>query len=157
MLLSNIAGDISTTRTLGEFDPSSYDTSADDVSDIVLVGAGILGGAIGFFGGGAIGAASCDWSTREASCIAPTLVTAAIGESILLPLFVHLANRRRGKLTSALLASVSITAASVGATVETGQPVILIPIPVLQLIGSVWIEERAHTAAKIAMAVPHRL
>ena len=78
-MLSNTAG--FTRRLSDKYDRSFGNAWEGDTTNTVLIGGGILGGAIGLFAGGAIGVASCDWSTKEASCIVPALVAATIGES----------------------------------------------------------------------------
>ena len=110
---------------------------------VPMVLAGLLGGTIGIFAGGLIGAATCDWSIKEAGCIEPSAYGAIIGASILMPLGVHLANWQRWRLLPfllSLLAVGGIAAAGLAVlVVDEGQEWVLLAIPVLQLIACVGI------------------
>ncbi len=68
------------------------------------------------------------------------VVGAPIGESLLLPVGVHLANGRRGNLPLSLLASVGIAGAGIFAAVTAEDPYVLLSIPILQLAACTAIE-----------------
>lgn len=112
-------------------------------STVTLLGGGLLGGAAGFFGGGLGGAAiACEEDdTSEGFCaIGGFVIGAAIGESALIPLGVHLANRRRENYGLALLASAAIAGAGLAVAIPQGEGAWLIPVPIAQLVSSIAIE-----------------
>ena len=106
---------------------------------------GLLGGAVGFFGGGFAGALINDDedSEDELEAVEGFAVGAVIGETLLLPLGVNIANYRQGSYGLSLLAATAITAVGLAfATSGEDELEYLIPVPVLQLISSVIIEKR---------------
>jgi hypothetical protein len=73
-------------------------------------------------------------------------IGAGLGEATLLPLGVHLADRRRGSYPRMLLASLAIAGAGVGLVAATdghGARPILISSALLQLVASIAIERRS--------------
>ena len=108
-----------------------------------LVGAGLLTGTIGFFAGGFLGAeidkaGSDDY--EEWNGLYGFVVGAPIGESLLLPVGVHLANGRRGNFPLSLLASVGIAGAGIFVAIAAEEPYVLLAIPILQLAACTAIE-----------------
>lgn len=139
--------------------PRSYAAAADvpaaraaadlDVGTAArLSGAGILGGAVGFFGGAYLGAwiaDSRDDGLDDLDAIHGALIGATLGESTLLPVGVHLANGRRGNLWLSTLASVGLAVGGVG-LMEAAHwdapavPVIAVAVPLAQLATTIAIE-----------------
>ncbi|MBA2565773.1 MAG: hypothetical protein H0V09_10170 [Gemmatimonadetes bacterium] len=72
---------------------------------------------------------------------------AAVGESVLLPLGVHVANGRQGNFGLELLASLGIGAAGVGLAVATDNGLPLIPVVPAQLLASIAIERGTSPAS----------
>jgi hypothetical protein len=105
--------------------------------------AGLLAGTIGFFGGGFVGAgidkASSD-GYEEWDGLYGFVVGAPIGESLLLPVGVHLANGRRGNLPLSVLASVGIAGTGIALAASAGDAKILVAIPIAQLLACTAIE-----------------
>jgi hypothetical protein len=115
------------------------------VSDGRMILGGLLGGAIGFFGGGFAGAVinDTDDSEDDLAALAGFALGAVIGETLTLPLGVHVANRRQGNYGLSLLASAAITGVGIAlATSGDDRLEYLIPVPVLQLFSSILIEKR---------------
>jgi len=115
------------------------------VSEGRMILGGLLGGAIGFFGGGFAGALINDDQDGEdeLEVVEGFAVGAVIGETLLLPLGVNIANYRQGSYSLSLLAATAITAVGLAfATSGEDELEFLIPVPVLQLISSVMIEKR---------------
>ncbi|HEV2733337.1 MAG TPA: hypothetical protein VGV85_00815 [Longimicrobiaceae bacterium] len=121
------------------------------VSDATLSLGGIAGGALGFFGGGLLGygvetgLAGCE---GEWCGFAGTIFGAAIGEVVMLPLGVHLANRSRGSYAPSLGMSLAVglgglvLASAAGASV----PLVVPAIPAAQILAAIAVERR--TAAR---------
>ena len=112
-----------------------------------LAGAGILGGAIGLFGGAYLGAAIAH-NENCAECLdelGGALVGGTLGEGLLLPLGVHLANGRRGSYWTSALVSVGLAAVGAG-LMEAAHwdppavPIIAVAVPVAQIATSIAIE-----------------
>lgn len=105
---------------------------------------GLAMGAIGFFGGGFAGALlfqSEEDDPDGLDALERFAIGAVIGETALLPLGVHIANKRQGNLFPAILASAAITGASLAiATSGEDQIELLIPVPLVQLVASIAIE-----------------
>jgi hypothetical protein len=119
--------------------------NAGGLSRPVLGGlaAGALGAGLGFLGGLAAYSA-CE---GDEVCLLPALAGAIIGETLALPLGVHLAEGRRGSYPLGALASAGITAAGLGAMSlvgNSGAPAqgIAVMIPVAQLVASIAVERR---------------
>jgi hypothetical protein len=108
---------------------------------------GILGGVVGFAGGAVIGlyADDCYKHGGESSlfCNFDTgLVVGSATGAVLLATGVHLGNGRHGQFKSDLLVSVLIGGVGLGAALGAKSPVILFSVPVVQLIGTVYMERR---------------
>ena len=104
---------------------------------------GVVGGAVGLVGGGLIGAAIESRDCEGDFCgLGGFIVGGMLGESVLLPLGVHLANDRRGDFGKAALISAGIAAAGILIISQTDQGIVLYAIPVAQLITSIRIERR---------------
>jgi hypothetical protein len=105
----------------------------------LLAMGGVLGGAAGLVGGAWVGE-----HFTEDQCDDCGLVGAAYGAvagvSAGLPLGVHVANGRRGRLLPSLAASFAIAGAGLGAAALTNTYEIMVPVPALQLISSILIE-----------------
>ncbi len=111
-------------------------------------GAGILGGAVGLFGGAYLGAWIGDTQgdgIDDLDSVVGALIGAAIGESTLLPLGVHVANRGRGSYWKSTLVSVGLAAGGVG-LLEAAHwdapavPIIAVAVPLAQLGAAIAIE-----------------
>lgn len=129
--------DVALNRWDNEFD---FQTEA---APEALAGAGLLAGSIGFFAGGFIGAAIDEAGSdgyEEWDGVAGFILGAPIGESLLLPVGVHLANGRRGNFPLSLLASVAITGAGIFVAATAEEPYVLLSIPILQLAACTAIE-----------------
>ncbi|CAN5774388.1 hypothetical protein BH23GEM9_BH23GEM9_25560 [soil metagenome] len=115
-----------------------------------LLAGGVLGGGAGLAAGGliglVIGANHCLDEGNPDSCHAMEGVVygGTAGMTLSIPLGVHLANGREGRLAPSLLASAVIAGAGALAIVQTDSDAVLvgavISVPVLQLISSVLIE-----------------
>lgn len=117
-----------------------------DVPTINLVAGGVAGGAVGFFAVGIAGAlvvsALSDNQGDGYEALGGFAIGALVGESLFLPLGVHLANRRQGDYGLSLLVSTGIAALGLGLTgaMEDMGIVFLPAIPVAQLITSISLE-----------------
>lgn len=105
----------------------------------LLVVGGIVGGAVGVFGGGLIGALLTG-NDCEDCAIYGAVYGGAAGGSALLPLGVHVANRERGNLGLSLLSSLAIGGVGLAIALEANEAAVLIPVPVLQIVSSILIE-----------------
>lgn len=110
---------------------------------------GLLGGGIGLVVGGLGGTVITDDrssdSSDDLSFLSGMVVGGTIGESLMLPLGVHLGNKRRGQLMPAMLASLAIGAGGVVLAIATEDQaplpgVILALTPIAQLVTSIAIE-----------------
>ena len=114
------------------------------VSNLIL--GGLIGGAVGFFAGGYAGAIlndSDNGDPDELDALTGFVVGAIIGETVTLPLGVHLANKRRGNFGQSLLASAAATAVGLFiATRGEDHPEAVIPFTIVQLGASVIIEQK---------------
>ena len=129
---------------------SQYTSASPMPPLFVIIFGGIIGGAIGFFAGGFVGAATCDWNTKEAGCLEPAIYGAIIGNSILMAISVQLTSRRRSSFTVFLLTLVAvcgIAAAGLIVAFATGLGGSSIAVPIVQLISCVAI----HRAALISI------
>ena len=104
----------------------------------ILVGGGIVGGAAGLVGGYL--ATPEAWRGSE---YAPTgaIIGAVLGEALLLPLGVHLANEGRGDYRRSALISVGIAGAGLLLAVPT-LGISLLAVPPIQLFQSIQAERR---------------
>ncbi len=115
---------------------------------INLVVGGLAGGAVGLFAFGFAGALIADSQARDGGdgyeALGGFVLGAVVGESVILPLGVHIANRRQGDYALSLLASAGIAAVGVGLTaaMEDMAIVFLPAIPIAQLITSITIERK---------------
>jgi hypothetical protein len=123
-------------------------TQAVRIPTINLAGGGLAGGALGFFAFGLAGAYIADSQGPEGNegfaALGGFVIGSVIGESVLLPLGVHIANRRQGDYGTALLASAGIAAVGIGLTslMEDMAIVFLPAVPIGQLISSIAIERK---------------
>lgn len=106
---------------------------------------GLLGGSVGFWSGlfiaGNIAEENCD--NEDINCLLTSILAgAAIGESVLMPVGIHLGNGRRGNLPLGLLASAGIAGLGIAATAATAEPAFLVSAAVGQLVVGVWVERR---------------
>ena len=108
-------------------------------SPILLGLGGIAGGAVGVMAGGWVGG-----KAREGVCedcaLSGLLYGAVVGGSAALPVGVHLANGRRGRLGPSLLASLALGGAGLGAAALTNEYGMLLAVPVAQLVSAIAIE-----------------
>jgi hypothetical protein len=108
-------------------------------SPFILGLGGIAGAAVGVMAGGWVGG-----KAREGVCedcaLGGLLYGAVAGESAALPVGVHLANGRRGRLGPSLLASLALGGAGLGAAALTNEYGILLAVPVAQLVSAIAIE-----------------
>ncbi len=122
---------------------SNYRQSSP-VADPIAVG--LLMGTIGFFGGALVGyeidKITSDYE-GEWDGFDGVLIGAPIGESLLLPVGVHLANGRRGNLPLAMLASIGIAGTGIALAASADNANILVAIPIAQLIACFAIERSA--------------
>jgi hypothetical protein len=121
---------------------------------VQLVLGGIAGGALGLYAGAYVGYAVEEtgvradlWGRSSEYVPAGALLGAIAGETLLLPLGVHLANGRQGKYWSSALLSAGVTAAGLLLAVPTAG-ISLLVIPVGQLYTSVR-NERATAQAVV--------
>lgn len=115
-------------------------------STAALVGGGLAGGAVGAVAGFYLGAlmASGD-DGDDLDFLSGAVAGAVIGEGLLLPLGVHLANRQAGSYTTSALVSLGLAAAGLAALEAVhydppGAPIVLIVVPVAQIAASIAIE-----------------
>lgn len=121
------------------------------VSNATLSLGGIAGGALGFFGGGVLG---YNVETGLAGCegewcgFAGILFGAAIGEVVMLPLGVHLANYSRGSYAPSLGMSLGVGLGGLLLASVAGEAAtLLVPaIPAAQILAAIAVERR--TAAR---------
>jgi hypothetical protein len=118
----------------------TFDTGRGNVGGMILGGVAL--GAAGLFGGALVGDRFQRFPCED--CIEGAFYGALAGESLAIPLGVHLADRRRGNLAPALAASLGIGALGLGAAALTDEWGILLAIPVVQVAASIGIER--HTA-----------
>ncbi len=118
-------------------------SSSGGASVVGMTAGGLLGGAVGFAGGALIGAtlgggnAICG---DDACGLEEAAYGAIAGQSILLPLGVHIAHGRRGNYGFSLITSVVIGAAGIVVVDATNDGAPFIAVPVLQLVSSILIE-----------------
>ena len=101
-----------------------------------LLGA-LVGGVLGFIGGGLVAAATCDWTMKEAGCIQPSVTGAIIGSSVLIPAGLILARRPPVPMPLLLGTLLAVGAAASGGLTlafATGQPSFIVAVPLVQLL-----------------------
>lgn len=127
---------------LGWVSPSA----AESRSAPVLSVGGLLGGAVGVVGGFYVGALlASDDDGDDLDVLSGGVAGATIGEGLLLPLGVHLANGSRGSYATSALASLGLAAAGLLALEAVhydppGAPIVLIAVPIAQIATSIAIE-----------------
>jgi hypothetical protein len=99
---------------------------------------GVALGAAGLFGGALVGDRFQRYPCED--CIEGAFYGALAGTSLAIPVGVHLANHRRGKLGPAIAASLGIGALGLGAAAITDEWGVLLAIPVVQIGVSIGIE-----------------
>ena len=113
-----------------------------------MIFGGLVGGAIGFFAFGFAGALIADSQASDDSegfeALGGFVIGAIIGESVLLPLGVHIADKRRGDFATELLVSAGIAAVGIGLTgaMEDLAVVFLPAVPIAQLAATIAIERK---------------
>ncbi|HEX7240660.1 MAG TPA: hypothetical protein VF263_10360 [Longimicrobiaceae bacterium] len=134
---------------LAQAAPGAAWTDAREGGDLPLLAAsGLVAGAAGALGGALAGlVASCTGREDEnESCYLNSwLWGAAIGESLAMPVGVHLANGRRGSLGLSLLASAGLGALGLALLEEThydppGAVLVSTAIPLAQLAATIAVE-----------------
>jgi hypothetical protein len=119
---------------------------ADSRSAPVLAAGGLIGGAVGVVGGFYVGAVlASDEDTEDLDFLSGGVAGAAIGEGLLLPLGVHIANGSRGSYATSALLSVGLAAAGLLALEAAHydpptSPIVLIAVPIAQIATSIAIE-----------------
>lgn len=114
-----------------------------EAGTVGLVLAGLTGGTLGFFGGLYLGSAIGGGNRicgDDACGLEEAAYGAVIGESVLLPLGIHLANHSRGNYGLSLLASAGIAAVGIAAISATDDASPLIAVPIAQIVSSILIE-----------------
>jgi hypothetical protein len=117
----------------------SVGTERQGASTAALLAAGIAGGAVGLVGGAYLGAA-LDHGGSEYLPVG-AVIGGLAGETLLLPLAVHLANGRRGNLLNGTLLSVAAMGAGILFAAPTGAASML-AVPPVQLYLSITEEQR---------------
>ncbi|MFH1843777.1 MAG: hypothetical protein ABIF77_11295 [bacterium] len=131
---------VANAQTGGAVDPHDGEGST-----LGMLGAGILGGTVGFLAGALWGieAADCpDCPSSDCWCgIGEAFWGGLAGEAFLLPTGIHLANRSRGDYGRLVLTSAGIAAVGAGLAIggayllDNGNTLVLLPlIPVVQLL-----------------------
>lgn len=128
--------------------PSAADSwsVAESRSMPILAAGGLAGGAVGAVGGFYVGAVlASDDDDDDLEFLSGGVAVATIGEGLLLPLGVHIANGSRGSYGKSALVSLGIAAAGLLALQAVhydppGAPIVLVAVPVAQLATSIAIE-----------------
>lgn len=110
-----------------------------ETSPALLAAGGVLGGAVGVFGGALAGAYLTGNSCEDCALLGAAYGAVA-GGSALLPLGVHLANGRRGNFGATLLASLATGVVGLGVSQAANSAEVMLAVPVLQIVSSVLIE-----------------
>ena len=124
----------------------SFQESPEGRSAPALVAGGLAGGAVGVVAGFYIGALlASDDDNDDLDFLSGGVAGAAIGEGLLLPLGVHLANRPSGSYATSALFSLGLAAAGLLALEAVhydrpGAPIVLVAIPVAQIATSIAVE-----------------
>jgi hypothetical protein len=126
-------------------DPARLPDTARRRDTAALAFAGLLGGAAGLVAGGLIGA-RFQGSPCEDCYFAP-FAGAVLGESLAIPLAIHLADGRRGQAAPGMVASLAIVAGGLVAAGQLDRAELLLAIPVLQIAAAVASER--HTAGRV--------
>jgi hypothetical protein len=124
---------------------------AEGRATAALLAGGLAGGVAGLLIGGAtaagLGTLGCTEGCGE-SGLYWALLGAAVGETLSLPLGVHLTNRRQGSYLQSTLASMALTGAGIWIgfslpetpTGDRGRAILLVAVPIMQLASSIQIE-----------------
>lgn len=130
---------------MNRFAETSMQSSGRSVPALVF--AGLVAGGVGMFVGGYSGALITDDPNNydDVDFLPGLIWGATLGESVMLPVGVHLANRRQGKVIPAILASTAIglggVALAIAAQDRTPVPGLILGLtPVAQLAASIAIE-----------------
>jgi hypothetical protein len=117
-----------------------------------LLTGGLIGGGTGLLVGGlagaVIGSNRCTDPGNPDSCsgLEGLVIGGIMGEAVGIPLGVHLANRRRGRLGTSLAASVALAAAGAGAVVWSDSREVALgvaaAVPAAQFAASILLERR---------------
>jgi hypothetical protein len=111
-----------------------------------MVVAGVTAGAVGLFAGayagGALGGGNRICGDDPCG-LEGALWGAVLGESVVLPLGVHLAGGRRGNYGTELVTSVVIATGGVLLAYASGSGIPLLAVPIAQLASGIAIEARA--------------
>ncbi len=113
-----------------------------------MAAGGLVAGALGFVAFGLAGAVFNESKTQASDPLVAWsgfVVGAAVGTTVMLPLGVHLVNRRQGNYGLELLAAIGIAAVGIGATAAAEEmAIVFLPaIPVAQLVTAIAIERSA--------------
>lgn len=139
---ASVAGESFSMQT----EPRTLSTLAESRPAPTLALGGLLGGAAGFVGGFYVGALLADGDDADdLDFLSGGVAGATIGEGLLLPLGVHLANDRQGSFLTSAAASLAIAAAGLLALQAAhydppAAPIVLVAVPVAQLVASIAIE-----------------
>jgi len=120
-------------------DPSLPAFPRGQVHPALLAAGGIVGGAVGVFGGALAGARITQHDCEDCGLVG-AVYGAVAGGSALLPLGVHVANRGRGNFGWSLLGSLAMGAAGLAVAHEANSAAVMLPVPVLQIVSSILIE-----------------
>jgi hypothetical protein len=118
--------------------PSVARPSGSDPAGMVL--GGLLLGAGGLFAGALVGDRFQSFPCED--CIEGAFYGALVGESLAIPLGVHLGNGRRGHAGAELAASLGIGALGVGAAALTDEWTLILAVPIAQIVSAIAIERR---------------
>lgn len=118
---------------------------AQSRSTPALAAGGLVGGAVGALGGFYVGAILGSDDDDDLDFLGTGVAVGTIGEGLLLPLGVHIANGGRGSYMSSALASLGLAAGGLLALEAAhydppAAPIILIAVPIAQLAASIAIE-----------------
>ncbi len=110
-------------------------------SPVTLAFGGLTGGVAGFMVGALIGAEAASDCGGEGLCqLAGAVLGGIAGQAVGIPVGVHLSNGGRGRLGSAVGASVGIGLASILLLSDLDAPALLLVTPALQIAASVGLE-----------------
>jgi hypothetical protein len=119
---------------------------AQSRSTPALAAGGLIGGAVGALGGFYVGAIlGSDDDDDDLDFLGTGVAVGTIGEGLLLPLGVHIANGSRGSYRTSGLVSLGLAAGGLLALEAAhydppAAPIILIAVPIAQLAASIAIE-----------------
>jgi hypothetical protein len=122
-------------------DPVMHAFPRQETHPAVMVAGGMLGGAVGVFAGGLAGLRLTEHDCEDCGIVG-AVYGAIAGGSALLPLGVHVANRRRGDFGLSLLSSLAIGGVGLAVASQTNSAAVMIPVPVLQIASAILIERR---------------